>query len=280
MDSDDDSEAAPAPGATDTVAKVQQAVLEMLAKDGPLAGINLNEVAKRAGVNRTLVYHHFGTRQELLRSAIRRRMQEKRSLTRTPTEPLPLGERVVHALRNALDRADTLQLMTLLHLDGSTAPRLMPNAATTLVLLERDRALGLLPRTDDLPALHTAYAATVYGYALFREIFARDLGLELGALDERFAQVLPQLFRAEGAGAGAGAGAGEGGAAGAGASAPVAAPGAAAVSGAATARPGGATPDRGSADGPAAEPAPPADRDAAALAAPARGRAARVRRAR
>lgn len=202
MDSNDDSDPGPGPGtgsgASDTMAKVQQAVLEMLAKDGPLAGINLNEVAKRAGVNRTLVYHHFGTRQELLRSAIRGRMQEKTSLTRTPTEPMALGDRVVHALHNALDRADTLQLMTLLHLDGSTAPRLMPNARTTLVLLERDRALGLVPPTDDLPALHAAYAAAVYGYALFREIFARDLDLEVGALDQRFAQVLPLLFRSEG----------------------------------------------------------------------------------
>lgn len=185
------------PAAPDTMAKVQRAVLEMLAEDGPLAGINLNEVAKRAGVNRTLVYHHFGTRQELLRSAIRQRMQEKRSLTRTPTEPMELGDRVVHALRNALDRADTLQLMTLLHLDGSPAPRLMPNARTTLVLLERDRALGLVPSTDDLPALHTAYAAAVYGYALFREIFARDLDLAVTDLDERFAQILPLLFGGE-----------------------------------------------------------------------------------
>jgi hypothetical protein len=124
-------------------------------------------------------------------------MQEKRSLTRTPTEPMPLGDRVVHALHNALDRADTLQLMTLLHLDGSTAPRLMPNARTTLLLLERDRALGLVPPTADLPALHAAYAAAVYGYALFREIFARDLDIEVGSLDERFAQVLPLLFRSE-----------------------------------------------------------------------------------
>jgi hypothetical protein len=49
-----------------------------------------------------------------------------------------------------------LALSTLLHLDGSTAPRLMPNAELTLMLLQRDQALNLLPPGDDLPALHAA----------------------------------------------------------------------------------------------------------------------------
>ncbi len=199
-DAEEDNRAAVPPastGAQDTIEKVQNAVLEMLEKQGVLAGINLNEVAKLAGVNRSLVYHHFGTRQEVLRSAIRKRMLDRQVHTRTPTEPMALGVRVVHGLRKAVESADTLKLSTLLHLDGSLSPKLMPNAKTTLMLLDRDVALGLAPQTDDIEALHVSYAAAVYGYALYREVFARDLDIDLVQLDARVETSLRRLFDGE-----------------------------------------------------------------------------------
>lgn len=179
---------------TDTATKVEEAVLAMLEEQGVLSGINLNEVAKAAGVNRTLVYHHFGTRRGLLRAAIKHELRKRHMQTRTPGEPMRLGARVVHGLRALLGGGSSLRLTTLLHLDGSTAPRLMPNAETTLLQLERDRALGLTPDTDDLPALHASYAAGVYGYALFREVFARDLGIPVEELDERVLAQFERLY--------------------------------------------------------------------------------------
>lgn len=181
-------------GQMDTATKVEEAVLEMLEEQGVLTGINLNEVAKAAGVNRTLVYHHFGTRRGLLRSAIKHELRRRQAQTRTPSEPMRLGARVVHALRALLGGGSSLRLTTLLHLDGSTAPRLMPNAETTLLQLERDRALGLIANTDDLPALHASYASAVYGYALFREIFARDLGIDVEDLDTRVMAQFERLY--------------------------------------------------------------------------------------
>lgn len=179
---------------TVSAAKVEEAVLDMIEQQGVLNGINLNDVAKLAGVSRTLVYHHFGTRRGLLRSAIKHELQRRHVQTKTPTEPMRLGARVVHALRALLTSGSWLRLTVLLHLDGSNAPRLMPNAETTLLQLERDRALGLIRKTDDLPALHASYAAAVYGYALFREIFARDLDINVEDLDERVAAQLEQLY--------------------------------------------------------------------------------------
>jgi len=41
---------------------------------GPLAGINLQEVADEAGVNRSLVYQYFGTREQLVRTALTERL--------------------------------------------------------------------------------------------------------------------------------------------------------------------------------------------------------------
>lgn len=180
----------------DTASKVEEAVLAMLEDQGVLTGINLNEVAKAAGVNRTLVYHHFGSRRGLLRSAIKHELRKRQVQTRTPAEPMRLGARVVHGLRALLKGGSSLRLTTLLHLDSSTAPRLMPNAETTLLQLERDRALGLVPDTDDIPALHASYAASVYGYALFREVFARDLGVEVEDLDDRVMAQFEKLYDA------------------------------------------------------------------------------------
>lgn len=179
---------------SDTATKVEEAVLTMLEEQGVLSGINLNEVAKAAGVNRTLVYHHFGTRRGLLRSAIKHELRKRQVQTRTPAEPMRLGARVVHGLRALLGGGSSLRLTALLHLDGSTAPRLMPNAENTLLQLERDRALGLTPDIDDLPALHASYAAGVYGYALFREVFARDLGIPVEELDERVLAQFERLY--------------------------------------------------------------------------------------
>lgn len=191
------TEAATGPSATvqpDTATKVEEAVLQMLEEQGVLVGINLNEVAKAAGVTRTLVYHHFGSRRGLLRSAIKHELRRRQVQTKTPSQPMRLGARVVHALRAVLKGGSYLRLTTLLHLDGSAAPRLMPNAETTLLQLERDRALGLMPDIDDLPALHACYAATVYGYALFREVFARDLGIDVEELDDRVIVQLERLY--------------------------------------------------------------------------------------
>lgn len=174
--------------------KIEKAVLDLLEEQGVLAGININDVARKAQVTRSLVYHHYGSRRGLLRSAIRRRMAVNSAATKTPKEPLPLNERIVHALQATDAAVDALKLTTLLHLDGSTAPKLMPNAESTLLLLERDLALSLLPDTNDLEALHTIYASLVYGYTLYREIFARDLCIDAAKLDARVKNEIGQLF--------------------------------------------------------------------------------------
>lgn len=174
--------------------RVEDAALSMMGESGVLAGLNLNEVAKHAGVARGLVYHYFGSRRGLLRAAIKRRMSREPDSSRTPSEPMRLGERVAHALKATIKNKDMLALTTLLHLDGSTAPRLMPNAERTLTLLERDQALKLLPHENDLPALHAAYAAATYGYGLYREVLARDLAIPLKELDQRVIEVFVKLF--------------------------------------------------------------------------------------
>ena len=56
-----------------TEQRLIESALELIRKNGVLAGLNLREVAAGAGVNRGNIYHYFGSRQELLRTAINRR---------------------------------------------------------------------------------------------------------------------------------------------------------------------------------------------------------------
>lgn len=173
---------------------VEEATLELLAEDGVLAGLNLQEVANRAKVNRALVYHYFSTKRELLRSAIKHRMASGGDKERTPDTVMELGDRVALGLERGLAYEQILHLTTLLHLDGSTAPKLMPNAASTLVLLDRDRLAGKIPDEADLAALHALYAAFTFGYVLFHEVLARDLGIETAELDRRVAAEARRVF--------------------------------------------------------------------------------------
>lgn len=193
-----DSMAKAASGATGsrklTEELVESAALELIEEEGVLSGLNLQEVANRADVNRALVYHYYSTKRELLRSAIRHRMASGGDNERTPDEVMELGDRIASGVERALEYEHILKLTTLLHLDGSTAPKLMPNASKTLLLLDRDRLSGKISDDADLVALHALYAAFTYGYVLFHEVLARDLGLDTAELDVRVAAEVRRLF--------------------------------------------------------------------------------------
>ncbi|MCP4004306.1 MAG: helix-turn-helix transcriptional regulator, partial [bacterium] len=59
----------------DTERRLIDAALDLIRRNGVLAGLNLREVADGAGVNRGNIYHYFGSRRELLRAAITRRFE-------------------------------------------------------------------------------------------------------------------------------------------------------------------------------------------------------------
>ena len=57
-------------GRANTEQKLIDVALDLIRQRGVLSGLNLKEVAEAVGVNRGNIYHYFGSRQELLRSAI------------------------------------------------------------------------------------------------------------------------------------------------------------------------------------------------------------------
>jgi AcrR family transcriptional regulator len=178
----------------DTEAELEAAALALLRRDGVLAGLNLREVADEAGVNRGLVYHYFGSRQELLRAALRkdarRRLEEVRSGGK-----LPFAARWRRFLRLMTSQRDVVRLMTLLVLDDDAELRTMPLRHETRQLLEADRDRGSLAADADLEATHAAIVSFTYGYLVYQGALAREFGMSVEELDERIAVVFDRMLR-------------------------------------------------------------------------------------
>jgi AcrR family transcriptional regulator len=178
----------------DTEALIEHSALELLERNGVLAGLNLREVADLAKVNRGLVYLYFGSRQALLRSALSKRAAEVPiwNSTRRAVQSLPIRAEIDMLELAAAD--DQVRLHALLHLDGTPGLIGMPYLQTALELLARDREQGAIPEDTDLEALHVLLVSLGAGYSLYRNTFAAEVETSPTDLDERVARMLRRLL--------------------------------------------------------------------------------------
>jgi AcrR family transcriptional regulator len=167
-----------------TESDLLDAAQRLFDRDGPLAGLNLNEVATEAQVNRGQIYQMYGNRRALLRATLTRALARLR-----PQNPdhsgLDFGERKRATIREAVAHREAARLGTLLVLDEDDAFHIFPAFDRTRLALQRDKTKGSLPPDADAEALHVLTNATCLGYALIREIAARDTQIELPELDAR-----------------------------------------------------------------------------------------------
>lgn len=180
-----------------TEAALEEAATMLLRRDGVLAGLNLREVADAAGVNRGLVYHYYGSRAKLLREALRHRGAATRSQLAANAQ-LRFVPRFRAFFQTIVGNVEPVVLTTLLLLDGSERLRVMPLREQAQAGLRRAVTDGELAPDVDLVALHAFVVTGVYGYALYREAFAAELGVPVRELDLRvsallFDRLLPTL---------------------------------------------------------------------------------------
>jgi AcrR family transcriptional regulator len=176
-----------------TEAALQKAALSLVERNGVLAGLNLREVAEEAGVNRGLVYHYFGSRRDLLRSALRSDA-EQRLDDAAGGFGLPAAARYSRYLRTFVSHRRAAVLATLLTLDGDDSLHVVPDLQGARGRLARDVADGALPADIDTDALHVALAALVYGYLVFRDRFADEIEADPKDLDEQVGTVVERLI--------------------------------------------------------------------------------------
>ena len=176
-----------------TELSLEAAALRLLKKNGVLAGLNLREVAEEAGVNRGLVYHYFGSRQHLLRSALRR--DTKKWLGKDVSLPnLPFRQRIVQMFRGLSGHEATIRLATLLTLDGVDSPRFSPLKKRRLADFKQDIKDGEIEPDTDLEALLVVIAALGNGYMTSRRGLGKEFRIPLKELDERVYAILDRMF--------------------------------------------------------------------------------------
>ncbi len=174
---------------------LEAAAIELLRRDGVLSGISLREVADTAEVNRGLVYHYFGSRQALLRSALqrdaRRRLEQVRSVGH-----LAFPERVQKFFALMTEQKDAVWLMTLLALDGDPELKLMPLRDEVDARYASEQAAGAIADDLDVQAMHAAFVSMTWGYVLFREIVAGEYGRPVDELDEGVQELVGRMLGA------------------------------------------------------------------------------------
>lgn len=176
-----------------TEADLLEATFDLLQRDGVFAGLNLQEVACRAGVNRGQIYQYFGDRRSLLRAAVAYRAREWAAAAKHHWEGTFLQRRRA-MLRSALANPGVTLVEALLAIDGDPGYHAMPELDRTKAALERDQQSGDLPPDSDAVAMHAFTVAAYKGYLIFRESLARDIGVPVEQLDARILDVYDRVL--------------------------------------------------------------------------------------
>jgi len=176
-----------------TEIRLEDAALSFLKTEGLLAGLNLRAVADEAGMNRGLVYHYFGSRRELLRSALRRRVNQ--SMSAMPSGPVGTWEQQVNRqFRFLVENQDVVRLLTALILDGDEETRLMPFRDGALQGFRQRQSDGEIPQDLDLEALQIVGVCLTYGFAMFQEVLARESKIDDAELADRVEAVITRVL--------------------------------------------------------------------------------------
>ena len=163
--------------------------LDLIRRNGVLAGLNLREVAEGAGVNRGNIYHYFGSRRELLRAAITHRFEAVVESITADRRGASFIERRLRPFRSA-DTIRDSQLRALLVIDGDDTVDPMPRYEAALSRLRQDVIDGDIDRAHDLEALQVALSSLLRGYRIFREPYAKRIDTDANDLDDRVAAIV------------------------------------------------------------------------------------------
>ena len=167
--------------------RLAEAAVDLIKRDGILAGLNLREVADGAGVNRGNIYHYFGSRKELLRKARITRFEEAIGWLGEARDQA-LVERKMRVFRS-IDQIDT-NLLALLVIDGDETADPLPDLEHSIEDLQNDVTRGHVHPEHDLEALQVAFQGAARGYAIFKNHYASRIEVSVEDLDERVARIM------------------------------------------------------------------------------------------
>jgi AcrR family transcriptional regulator len=172
-----------------TERRLVQAALDIVQRDGVLAGLRLRDVAQHAGVSRASIYNYFGNRRELLRQALHIRYTEMGD--RLGADAPAFVDRKLRFVGGRAENHPT-DVLSLLVLDGDDEIIAMPFFDDVMAGMHKSVEDGDIhpDHADDLEALHIAISAATRGYNLLRPAYARQIGVSVDELDERVRKVM------------------------------------------------------------------------------------------
>lgn len=175
--------------------RLMDAALEHLRSNGVLGGLNLREVADRAGVTPANIYHLFGSRRGLLRAALNREAGRQTAPAVAVAADLPFAKRRLQMFDH-LTSGSALGLGALLALDDDPDYRPLPFAEETVARYREQVEAGAIPAELDVMAAHLVTLAVSVGVAIFRVPVARQLGVDPDELTARARAVLARMLEA------------------------------------------------------------------------------------
>ncbi len=129
-------------GATEE--RILRAAWRLFKRGGPLAGMNLQEVADEAGVNRSLVYQYFRTKEELVARALASQLDRARPRFNAGSGQ-PFIDRRLAAFSIVASDPTTARVITQLVLAGDREVKVLPMLDQARGVLARDLEDGSLP---------------------------------------------------------------------------------------------------------------------------------------
>ena len=177
-----------------TEERILRAAWRLFKQGGPLAGLNLQEVADEAGVNRSLVYQYFGTREELVARALASQLDRARARFNAGAAR-PFIERRREAFSIVASDPTTARVITQLVLAGDREVKVLPMLEGARNVLARDLEDGSLPPGSDAEVMQAMTSILHLAYAVFREPLARELKVRVTELDDRAKAVFELMLR-------------------------------------------------------------------------------------
>jgi len=159
---------------------ILEATSNVIAERG-IDGFTISEVAQRAGINRALIYHYFGDRENLVARAIEHTMSQY-----DPAQPEASAEGVERSVRMLIEHPEIARLFFQMLLHGRPLSGLTERMIDSIEAWERFKR----ERAPNAPLDPTFVVIIIelaqFSWSFARHEFARLLGVSLEEADKRF----------------------------------------------------------------------------------------------
>ena len=163
---------------------ILEATSQIIAEQG--AGtFPLSIVARRAGVNRSLIYHYFGNRDTLIVQAIEHIMSRYKE-----ARPQGGAEDLERNARMHIEHPEIGRFLFQILLSGRQLPDLWPRLKSAIEAIEEFQQQHAPDRPFDPTFVTIFLSLAQLSWAFSRGEFARLLGISVAEADERFLSTL------------------------------------------------------------------------------------------